>query len=177
MRCRCSYRPFPAIAELDVRSMSDLKKLLVSIMLAACASVVLAGAGSDLMGSFVHESGSDRDAVAISVTVESGADGKFSLSLMAAHPDAHGAAPDGNGEGRIDRDGVLRFTYEDSFFNKGTARFGTPRRATCFPFRLTRSKTLAALCFTGSIPFSVVHKRKLRRSLSRGLLNLWSIRP
>jgi hypothetical protein len=92
-------------------------------MFAACASVVLAGAGSDLMGSFLHESGSDRDAVSISISVEAGADGKFSLSLMAAHPDAHGAAPDGSGEGRIDRDGVLRFTYEDSFFNKGTGTF------------------------------------------------------
>ena len=61
------------------------------------------------------------------------------------------------------------FTYEDSFFNKGPARFGTLRRATCFPFTLTTSKTLAALCFTGSIPFSVVHKRNLRRSLSRAV--------
>jgi hypothetical protein len=57
--------------------MSGSGKLLVSIMFAACASVVLAGAGSDLMGSFVHESGSDRDAVAISVTVEAGANDKF----------------------------------------------------------------------------------------------------
>ena len=61
-------------------------------MFAACASIVLAGAGSDLLGPFVHESGSDRDAVAISITVEAGADGKISLSLVAAHPDAHGAA-------------------------------------------------------------------------------------
>ena len=106
-----------------VRPMFGSKKLLASIMFAVCASVVLAGAGSDLTGSFVHESGSDRDAVAISLTVEAGADSKFSLSLMAAHPDAHGAAPDGNGEGRIDRDEVLRFTYEDSFSNKGNGTF------------------------------------------------------
>jgi len=106
--------------------MSDSRKLVVSIMFATCAGVVLAGAGSDLIGSFGHESGSDRDAVAISVRVEAGAGGKLSLSLVAGHPDAHGAAPDGEGEGQIDPEGVLRFTYEDSFFNKGT---GTFRRA------------------------------------------------
>ena len=106
-----------------VRPMSDSRNLLISIMFAACAGIALAGGSTDLMGSFVHERGTDRDAVAISVTVEAGADGKFSLSLMAAHPDAHGAAPDGTGEGHIDRDGVLRFTYEDSFFNKGNGTF------------------------------------------------------
>ena len=132
-----------------VRSMSDSKKLLVAIMLAACASVVLAGAGSDLVGSFVHESGSDRNAVAISVTVESGADGKFSLSLMAAHPDAHGAAPDGGGEGRVDHDGVLRFTYEDSFFNKGTGTFRRTTRAYLLSIQIDHVEDSRCLVFYG----------------------------
>ena len=131
------------------RYMSDSRKLLVAIMLAACASVVLAGAGSDLMGSFVHESGSDRDAVAISVTVQAAADGKFSLSLMAAPPDAHGAAPDGNGEGRIDRDGILRFTYEDSFFNKGTGTFRRTKKGYLLSIQVDQVEDSRCLVFYG----------------------------
>src|SRR4029079_12317219 len=60
-----------------------------------------------------------------------------------------------------------------AFSIKAPVRFGTLRRATCFPFTLTTSKTLAALCFTGSIPFSVVHKRNLRRVLVRALRHLF----
>ena len=138
---------------LMVRFMSDSRKLLVSIMFAACASVVLAGAGSDLMGSFVHESGSDRDAVAISVTVEAGADGKFSLSLMAAHPDAHGAAPDGEGKGRIDPDGVLRFTYEDSFFNKGTGTFRRTNKGYLLSIQIDHVEDSRCLEFYGEHTF------------------------
>jgi len=129
--------------------MSDSRKLLVSIMFAACASVVLAVAGSDLMGSFRHESGSERDAVAISVTVEAGASGKFSLSLMAAHPDAHGAAPDGEGEGRIDPDGVLRFTYEDSFYNKGTGTFRHAKTGYLLSIQIAQVEDSRCLVFYG----------------------------
>ena len=129
--------------------MSDSRKFLVSIMFASCSSVVLAGAGSDLIGSFVHESGSDRDAVAISITVEAGADGKFSLSLMAAHPDAHGAAPDGNGQGRIDRYGVLRFTYEDSFFNKGTGTFRRTKKGYLLSIQVDQVEDSRCLVFYG----------------------------
>ena len=129
--------------------MSDLKKLLVPIVLAACVRTVLAGAGPDLAGSFVHESGSDRDAVAISVTVEAEADGKFSLSLMAAHPDAHGAAPDGGGEGRVDHDGVLRFTYEDSFSNKGTGTFRHTRKGYLLSIQIDQVEDSRCLVFYG----------------------------
>ena len=86
-------------------------------------SIAIAGISSDLTGDFVYESGSERDDVAIYVTVKAEGDGKFSLALMAAHPDGHGAAPDGDGEGRVDHDGVLRFPFQDSFFNKGTGTF------------------------------------------------------
>ena len=129
--------------------MSDLKRLLVPIVLAACVRTVLAGAAPDLGGSFVHESGSDRDAVAISVTVEAEADGKFSLSLMAAHPDAHGAAPDGGGEGRVDHDGVLRFTYEDSFSNRGTGTFRRTKKAYLLSIQIDHVEDSRCLVFYG----------------------------
>jgi hypothetical protein len=129
--------------------LSDLKNLLVLIVVAASVRIVLAGAGPDLAGSFVHESGSDRNAVAISLTVEAEADGKFSLSLMAAHPDAHGAAPDGGGEGRIDHDGVLRFTYEDSFSNKGTGTFRRTKKAYLLSINIDHIEDPRCLVFYG----------------------------
>jgi hypothetical protein len=147
-----------------VRPMSDSRKLLVSIMFTACASVVLAGAGSDLMGSFVHESGSDRDAVAISVTVEAEADGKFSLSLIAAHPDAHGAAPDGEGKGRIDPDGVLRFTYEDSFFNKGHGTFRHTSKGYLLSIQIDHVEDSRCLVFYGE---HALQRDPRKRPLSR----------
>lgn len=78
-----------------------------------------------LTGSYQFSSGSKRDDVAIAVTIEREGD-EWTLGLQAAHPDGHGAAPDGGGTGRIDTDGVFRFSYSDSFDNRGS---GTFRRA------------------------------------------------
>jgi len=129
--------------------MSDLKKLRVPMVLAACVCTALLGAGPDLAGSFFHESGSGRDAVAISVTVEAEAEGKFSLSLMAAHPDANGAAPDGNGEGRVDHDGVLHFTYEDSFANKGKGTFRRTGKGYLLSIQIDQVEDTRCLVFYG----------------------------
>lgn len=130
-------------------------------MFAACAGGALADAGSDLTGSFVHKGGSDRDAVAISVTVEAKADGKFLFSLMAAHPDAHGAAPDGEGEGRVDRDGVLRFSYEDSFSNKGTGTFRQTKEGYLLSVQIAQVEEPRCLVFYGDHIF----QRDTRKNL------------
>jgi hypothetical protein len=45
------------------------------------------------------------------------------IGFQGAHPMGNGAAPDGAGKGRIDSGGILRFDYEDSFFNKGHGTF------------------------------------------------------
>jgi len=97
--------------------------LLAPIAVVASIGIALAGVSADLTGDFAYESGPEPEDVAIYVTVKAEDDGMFSLALMAAHPDAHGAAPDGDGEGRVDHEGVLRFQYEDSFSNKGTGSF------------------------------------------------------
>ena len=68
---------------------------------------------------------------------------------MAAHPDAHGAAPDGDGEGRIDRDGVLRFTYEDSFFNKGTGTFRHTKKGYLLSIQVDHVEDSRCLVFYG----------------------------
>jgi hypothetical protein len=93
------------------------------LALVAIPAVSGLGANAPLIGKFVCESGKERNDVAIYITVSAEPDGKLSLALTAAHPDGHGAAPDGDGEGRVDADGIFRFTYEDSFLNKGEGTF------------------------------------------------------
>jgi hypothetical protein len=87
------------------------------------SAVLVASSRSDLVGEFGSDTGSDRDSVVLSVSVTSQSNGKLSLSFMASHPDGHGAAPDGGGEGHVDSKGILHFNYEDSFSNKGDGTF------------------------------------------------------
>jgi hypothetical protein len=47
------------------------------------------------------------------------------VSFDAAYIDAHGAAPDGQGQAKITGKNTLRFNWEDSFYNSGT---GTIKR-------------------------------------------------
>ncbi len=106
--------------------MHYMRLVLASLALVAILAVSGSGADAPLFGKFACESGTERNDVAIYITVSAEPDGKLSLVLTAEHPDGHGAAPDGSGEGRVDAHGTLRFTYEDSFSNKGD---GTFRRA------------------------------------------------
>jgi hypothetical protein len=46
---------------------------------------------------------------------------KANVSFSAGREDGSGAAPDGGGEGTVDRKGVLTFKFTDSFNNEGTA--------------------------------------------------------
>ena len=80
-----------------------------------------------LVGSYEFSSGKESGDVFISVTVSRNAD-DYGLSFDAIHPDAHGAAPEGSGTGRMGSDGVFRFTYEDAFSNRGS---GTFQRGPC----------------------------------------------
>ena len=75
-----------------------------------------------LIGSYEFNGGIAPSDVCISVTVSRNG-GKYALDFLAAHPDAHGASPDGSGVGHIGSDGVLRFAYEDSFSNQGSGTF------------------------------------------------------
>ena len=42
------------------------------------------------------------------------------ISFSASMTDGSGAAPDADGKGTVDADGVLKFTFKDSFDNEGT---------------------------------------------------------
>lgn len=52
--------------------------------------------------------------------------GAIQVSFDAAHNDAHGAAPEGQGPAKISGKDTLTFKFEDSFSNTGT---GTIKRA------------------------------------------------
>ena len=42
------------------------------------------------------------------------------LTFLAGMADGSGAAPDGGGEGKVDANGALKFTFKDSFDNAGS---------------------------------------------------------
>ncbi len=61
---------------------------------------------------------SGAKAFALDVTQK---DGRAEISFSAAHEDGSGAAPDGDGRGRLNEQGELAFAFTDSFGNTGSA--------------------------------------------------------
>lgn len=113
------------------------------------AGVLFALAEPDLIGVFSYDNGEDRESVAIQVEIRPAAEGKLSLELMAGHPDGHGAAPDGGGEGEVDREGVFRFSYEDSFSNKGTGTFRRTKKGYLLSIKIDDVQDSRCLVFYG----------------------------
>ena len=108
-------------------------RFLLLIVLCAFAPVFMATgqqpalttAERRLIGSYEYDSGGESIYdVYISFGVWREGD-KIILGYQGSHPKGAGAAPEGRGSGSIGRDGVFRFEYEDSFFNRGK---GTLRR-------------------------------------------------
>lgn len=124
-----------------------MKGLLTAVLILAGALFALAE--PDLTGVFSYDDGEDQESVAIQVTIRPATEGKLSLELMAGHPDGHGAAPDGGGEGEVDRAGVFRFTYEDSFSNKGTGTFRRTRKGYLLSIKIDDVQDSRCLVFYG----------------------------
>lgn len=102
--------------------------MIAAIFVSACSSRAEADEKvplheRQLIGDYRYETKSDSIyAVYIDFSVWREGD-KIVIGFQGAHPRAAGAAPEGGGTGQIDSEGVLRFEYEDSFFNKGTGTF------------------------------------------------------
>lgn len=126
-----------------------MKALLASLALVVIPVVSGAGTDAPLLGKFACKSGAERDSVSINITVTAESDGKLSLALTAAHPDGHGAAPDGEGDGRVDANGTFRFTYEDSFFNKGDGTFRRAKNGYLLSIRIQDVRESRCLPFYG----------------------------
>jgi hypothetical protein len=97
--------------------------LFISIILCASASNSLS-AELNWAGEYADKNFLNSQAVfEISIT-HSG--NTLEIAFDAAYADAHGAAPDGEGQGRITGKNTVEFKWEDSFKNSGT---GTITRA------------------------------------------------
>lgn len=140
--------------------MSPQLASILLCVLTACGvpgAVASEAAANRLTGHFAYLSGSEPDDIAIYITIRSEDDGKFSLGLMAAHPDAHGAAPDGDGEGRIGHDGIFRFSYEDSFSNKGRGTFRRAKDGYLLSIAMepTAGRSMPSFQMTSALPLQI----------------------
>jgi hypothetical protein len=86
----------------------------------SCALLGLTGARADAVNYTGHYELADAKAgYSFSLDVTQTGPG-FELTFLAGMADGSGAAPDGGGQGKIDADGALKFTFKDSFDNEGS---------------------------------------------------------
>jgi hypothetical protein len=97
--------------------------LFISIILGLATSNSLAGE-PNWTGEYADKNFLDGQAVFDMSITQSG--NTLQIAFDAAYADAHGAAPDGEGQGRITGKNTVEFKWEDSFKNSGT---GTITRA------------------------------------------------
>lgn len=102
-----------------------LRVLFISTLtLVLAAHLCFASAGENWAGQYADQNLLGGKAVFQLSIEQSG--GAIQVSFDAAHKDAHGAAPEGQGPAKISGKDTLTFTFEDSFSNTGT---GTIKRA------------------------------------------------
>jgi hypothetical protein len=111
-----------------------------------------------LLGRYQFSNGQERNDVGIEITISRDERG-YVLGFQAAHPDAHGAAPDGEGVGRIGPDGVFRFTYEDSFSNRGTGTFRHGPRGYELSIQITEVVDPRCMAFYDDFTFERVRSK------------------
>jgi len=106
---------------LHSRHAGNLLRWLLIAVLALLGTLLLAH-GSDTKSNFaghyeLAEAKADRSFTLDITQVNRRVD----ITFSAAMNDGSGAAPDGEGHGRVE-DGVLSFTFKDSFNNEGTCK-------------------------------------------------------
>jgi hypothetical protein len=79
------------------------------------------------------------------------------ISFDAAYNDAHGAAPDGEGQAKITGENMLQFKWEDSFKNAGTGTITRAGRDVIVSMKTMRAVDSRCLAFYG-------HKMRLKRA-------------
>lgn len=93
--------------------------LFICIVLSATASNT-SSAEPNWAGEYADKKFLDGQAIFQMSIEQSG--NAIQVSFDAAYNDAHGAAPDGQGPGRITTKDALKFKWKDSFKNSGTGR-------------------------------------------------------
>ena len=147
--------------------------LVASLGLVACSSAIqqtqhfktqqtpINHSKEALVGNYEFSSGSEPRDVYIAVTISQGADNYF-LSFQGAHPDAHGAAPEGEGTGKLGSDNILRFTYGDSFSNRGSGSFRRTTRGYALSIEITEVADPRCMMFYGDFTLHRVNPKKSR---------------
>jgi hypothetical protein len=101
-----------------------LRVLFSSLLaLVLAAGLCFAGANENWAGQYSDQNFLGGKAV-FQLTIEQSGSA-IQVSFDAAHKDAHGAAPEGQGPAKISGKETLEFKFEDSFSNSGT---GTIKR-------------------------------------------------
>lgn len=92
---------------------------------------------------------SGAKAFALDVTQK---DDKAEISFSAAHEDGSGAAPDADGQGRINTHGELAFTFTDSFGNTGSAVLQRTKGGYRLTMKMDKVEEPRALVHYGILP-------------------------
>ena len=79
------------------------------------------------------------------------------ISFDAAYNDAHGAAPDGQGQAKITGENMLQFKWEDSFKNAGTGTITRAGKDIIVSMKTMRAVDSRCLAFYG-------HKMRFKRA-------------
>jgi hypothetical protein len=110
----------PHIFAMSLNLISSLLRsvILVASITLAAALVSRAGDSATWAGQYADKNFRKGTAV-FQLTIEQSG-GAIQVSFDAAHNDAHGAAPEGQGPAKISGKDTLAFKFEDSFSNTGT---------------------------------------------------------
>jgi hypothetical protein len=119
---------------------------IISIVLSATASGTLS-AEPDWAGEYADNKFLNGQA-AFQLSIEQSGDA-IQVIFDAAYNDAHGAAPDGQGQAKITGKNTLRFNWEDSFNNSGTGTIKRTGESIIVSMKTTRVVDERCLAFYG----------------------------
>jgi hypothetical protein len=120
--------------------------LLTSIIVSATASNT-PSAEPNWVGDYADKKFLNGQAVFQMSIKESG--NAIQVSFDAAYNDAHGAAPDGEGQAKINGKNTLEFKWKDSFKNSGTGRITRAGEDIIVSMKTTRVVDSRCLVFYG----------------------------
>ena len=120
--------------------------LFICIVLSATASKTIP-AEPNWTGEYANKNFLNGQAV-FEFSIEQSADA-IKIAFDAAYNDAHGAAPDGEGQARITGKNTLEFKWEDSFRNSGTGAIMRAGDGITVSMKTTRVVDSRCLAFYG----------------------------
>ena len=119
---------------------------LISIVLGATAASIQS-AERNWAGEYADKNLLDGQAVFQMSIEQSG--NAIQVSFDTAYVDAHGAAPDGEGQAKITGKNMLEFNWEDSFYNSGTGTITRAGSGVKVSMKTTRVAEPRCLAFYG----------------------------